>query len=352
MSNFSQAEKVDFLFKRAFNKPTTSSSLPFYSEPSIDARDRVFPNQIFADLVPVTRPATGWDTGTSDTSLSNYIASMSDGDVLNHSVYSLQYVHRKIMSQVTPGNNQSYTLIENNENLLINMIPFNFDPAGGYAATLFDSSGDQIFDGTGEFVIANGVLTFFDYNAVSSIVSPTQRPKLSFFRYTGTIGLTEFTSLWESGTNEIYHIDKSVCIGRTTRSTTDVDLEVEGNIKTHNSVICEDFICRSDARLKTKIHKIENCMQKLFQINGYVYNWVDTNEPSMGVLAQEMQRAIPSSVQTIEYKQQNKQIKDIKHVKYNQITALLVECVKQQQDQIKTLTERLEQVENNVYFQK
>ena len=276
---------------------------------------------------------------------------MSDGDVLNHSVYSLQYVHRKTLNQTTPGNNQSYKLIENNENLLINMIPFNYDPAGGYSATLFDSSGDQIFDGTGEFIISNGVLTFFDYDTVSSIVSATQRPKLSFFRYTGTIGLTGFTSLWESGTNEIYHIDKSVCIGRTTRSTTDVDLEVEGNIKTHNSVICEDFICRSDARLKTKIQKIENCMEKLSHINGYSYNWVDTNQASMGVLAQELERAIPSSVQTIEYKQQNKKIKDVKHVKYNQITALLVECVKQQQQQIHNLTERLKDLENNVYFQ-
>ena len=83
------------------------------------------------------------------------------------------------------------------------------------------SSGDQIFDGTGEWVVDPdaGTLTFYHYSDVQSFATTTQPPFLSFFAYIGSTGLAA-ASPWTVVSDGIHYSDtgKTVLIGKTARA--------------------------------------------------------------------------------------------------------------------------------------
>ena len=162
----------------------------------------------------------------------------------------------------------------NNEipNILAGSIPFNYDSAGGYAVTLEDSASNQIFDGTGEWAIDTdaGILTFYHHEDVSSIVSSSLLPYLSFFRYRGNKGFQTVSSIWTSSTNEAYFDDdnKTVLINEQTR-TADYALEVAGSrdVKIHSNLIAQDVTSLSDKSLKKNIRKLKYGLKELKKIN-------------------------------------------------------------------------------------
>ena len=194
MAKFSDSEKLDIVFKKNFGKPSTNTALAYYSEPSLDARPRVFQSQIFQSEIPTTAPT---DFG-----------SVNEGAKGTSTSYSyLTYYNKWQLVQVTPGNNQAFKGPSDGgiANILQNAIPFNYDSAGGYAVVLKDSTGSVISDGTGEWVIDPdaGVLTFHEYADVSSYVNSTNKiPYLSFYRYSGTVGVS--SSLFTESSNYIY----------------------------------------------------------------------------------------------------------------------------------------------------
>ena len=80
VDKFSTEEKVSLLLKKNLGKPSTDTAIAFFSEPSIDARPKVFPSQIFSSTIPPVRPTTGWGTTTG-----NVPDGLSDGDTSDHS---------------------------------------------------------------------------------------------------------------------------------------------------------------------------------------------------------------------------------------------------------------------------
>jgi hypothetical protein len=88
----------------------------------------------------------------------------------------------------------------------------------------------------------------------------------------------------------------------------------------------------SDINKKTNIRKIENAIKIIENINGFKFNWKDNNNPSLGVIAQELELILPELVT-------NDNI--TKTVNYNGIIAVLIEGMKEQQEQIKTLKNHL-----------
>jgi len=114
----------------------------------------------------------------------------------------------------------------------------------------------------------------------------------------------------------------------------------------------------SDQRLKTNIKTIENALEKLSHIRGVEYDWVDniTSEydfyPSAmhetGVIAQEIQQAIPDAVtlapMNANYTAKSGTDHKFLTVQKDKIVPLLIEAVKQQQtqiDELKTLVKLL-----------
>ena len=106
-------------------------------------------------------------------------------------------------------------------------------------------------------------------------------------------------------------------------------LDVIGTVK------ATDFNTTSDQNLKTNIHKIENPLEKVVEIRGVNFEWKQNNKSSAGVIAQEVEKVLPELVTD----------SGTKTVNYNGLIGLLIEVVKEQQEQINSLNSRLSKLE-------
>ena len=93
-----------------------------------------------------------------------------------------------------------------------------------------------------------------------------------------------------------------------------------------------DFNATSDINLKTNIVSITNSIEKIVKINGVSFNWKETQKPSIGVIAQDVEKVFPELVSD----------GDTKTVNYNGLIGALIEAVKEQQKQIDSLKEEIE----------
>ena len=107
-------------------------------------------------------------------------------------------------------------------------------------------------------------------------------------------------------------------------------LHVVGNIKATGDVVAD---CSSDERLKDNINVINNPIDKIKKIKGVEFDWNDKQSTykghDIGVIAQDIEKVLPELVSTRD--------NGYKAVKYDKLTALLIEAVKQQQEQIDEL---------------
>ena len=91
----------------------------------------------------------------------------------------------------------------------------------------------------------------------------------------------------------------------------------------------------SDRKLKDNIKLIENPLDKIEQLNGVTFNWKKDGQASAGVIAQDVEKVLPSAVKEI--KELNGQDETRLNVDYNQIIGLLVESIKELKQEIKEL---------------
>ena len=104
------------------------------------------------------------------------------------------------------------------------------------------------------------------------------------------------------------------------------ELEVNGTVAATN------FDSLSDRRYKTNIQVIENPIEKIMKIDGVSFNWKETNQPSLGVIADNIIEVLPEIVSG----------EDTKSVNYNGLIGLLIETVKDQQKQINKLRDLID----------
>ena len=85
----------------------------------------------------------------------------------------------------------------------------------------------------------------------------------------------------------------------------------------------------SDMRLKTNIAAIGNALETVQNLRGIRFNWLndDSGNEKIGFVAQEVEKVLPEVVFT-------NPVDGYKGVNYAEITAVLVEAVKEQQEQI------------------
>ena len=115
----------------------------------------------------------------------------------------------------------------------------------------------------------------------------------------------------------------------------------------------------SDERLKTNISPIENAIDKVKRLNGVHYDWIDEVEEmgfsprlkhnDAGVIAQDVQKVLPQAVDYAPFDRLydeetgadigSKSGEDYLTVKYEKMVPLLIEAIKEQQDQIDELKE-------------
>ena len=102
------------------------------------------------------------------------------------------------------------------------------------------------------------------------------------------------------------------------------DLHVDGNVIAYSTSI-------SDERLKTDIVKIDSALDKVDQINGYTFTYTTDGKKSAGVIAQEVEKVLPSAIteSTLPLKMGEDDKTEYKTVQYDQLIGLLVEAVKE-----------------------
>jgi len=119
-------------------------------------------------------------------------------------------------------------------------------------------------------------------------------------------------------------IDTSITVGSGVTITTN-------GINVVGVITSTDFNSTSDLSLKTNIQTIPNPIDKILQINGVTFNWRENNKPSVGIIAQEIEKVFPELVQG----------ENPKTVNYNGLIGLLIEAVKEQQTEINNLKDKL-----------
>jgi hypothetical protein len=123
-----------------------------------------------------------------------------------------------------------------------------------------------------------------------------------------------------------------------------------GTLKATTLLATADVVAyhTSDKRLKQHIIKIDNAMSKISQLSGVTFEWKNKkehpsefyNDREAGIIAQEVQKVLPEAVKERE--------DGYLAVKYEQLIPLLIEGMKEQQEQINRLEEELNKLKDNI----
>jgi hypothetical protein len=110
----------------------------------------------------------------------------------------------------------------------------------------------------------------------------------------------------------------------------DVWSSAQGKVSFGEVYASGDITAFSDARVKENIRSIKNPLDKILNSKGVVYDRIDTGtKDNIGFIAQELEESIPELVSTDEA--------GYKSVKYQNMVAVLVEAMKEQQKEIDEL---------------
>lgn len=119
-------------------------------------------------------------------------------------------------------------------------------------------------------------------------------------------------------------------------------LAVTGNLSATGDIIA---YASSDERLKNDIVQITDALDKVSSIRGVFYNWntelqTTYSGEDIGVIAQEVQKILPIAVV--------ERSDGYKAVKYEKIIPLLIESVKDLKEQIRSLTDTVCTLQNQI----
>ncbi|MFA6307013.1 MAG: tail fiber domain-containing protein [Patescibacteria group bacterium] len=109
-------------------------------------------------------------------------------------------------------------------------------------------------------------------------------------------------------------------------------LDVNGNVQ------ATAFLYSSDKNLKDNIEILSNSLDKISQLNGVSFSWRDNGQKSIGLIAQDVEKIFPELVTT-------SPDSGLKSLNYAGLIAPLIEAVKEQQAEIKSLKEQLRLLE-------
>ena len=149
------------------------------------------------------------------------------------------------------------------------------------------------------------------------------------------------------GATEVYLMNQNVQVSSSVRfNSLGVGTSPSGTIGAilaSNDVVA---FASSDERLKENITLIENPLDKIIQLGGYEFDWIQNEEihvhhgHDIGVIAQEVEKVLPELVTTRD--------NGYKAVKYEKIVALLIEGIKAQQSKIDSLENDIKWIINRL----
>jgi hypothetical protein len=96
-------------------------------------------------------------------------------------------------------------------------------------------------------------------------------------------------------------------------------------------VTAPQFIPMSSLAFKTNVQTYENALDTVNRLRGVRFDWKETGKPSVGLIAEEVDRVIPEVV--------SHEGGTAKGVNYASLVGVLVEAVKEQQKELDSLKE-------------
>jgi len=126
------------------------------------------------------------------------------------------------------------------------------------------------------------------------------------------------------------HIDFNVNNATEMRLEADGDLHVDGDVIAFSSTI-------SDETLKYDINPVEFALDKINQLKGVSYKYKHNDRESAGLLAQDVEKVMPSAVKSRKVPLVTGDDKEYKTLHYDSMTAILVEAIKELTAKVKKL---------------
>jgi hypothetical protein len=114
-----------------------------------------------------------------------------------------------------------------------------------------------------------------------------------------------------------------------------------GLIRASNDIIA---FASSDERLKENKTIISDSINKVLQLNGYEFDWIpmkgihENEGRDIGIIAQEVEKVLPEIVSTRD--------NGYKAVKYEKLVVVLIEAIKELNDKIIKLEEKINKNDN------
>ncbi len=137
-----------------------------------------------------------------------------------------------------------------------------------------------------------------------------------------------------TGWNQSYYLGASTSYGLYSNTGMYFSGDVHGNA----------FFYHSDKILKKNISTVANPLTSVLSLHGVSFDWKETNEPSIGLIAQEVERVYPELVAT-------DKMTGLKSVQYGNLVAPIIEAIREMNGKIEQALSRGLALEESVESQ-
>ena len=161
------------------------------------------------------------------------------------------------------------------------------------------------------------------------------------------------TDVYTGNTHDYVFFDASHGMRFYTAGAEDMRLDNSGNLHVDGDVVAYSTTI-SDERLKDNVTTIENPLDKIKALRGVEYDWNSGNRKGkhdLGLIAQEVEKVLPNIVHEHEQPFLNDDDEDetlYKTVDYEKMVAVLIEGMKEQQNQIDSLKSELTEIKGKL----
>lgn len=118
------------------------------------------------------------------------------------------------------------------------------------------------------------------------------------------------------------------------------DLHVDGNVVAYSTTI-------SDEKLKDDIQIVDNAIDKIKQLKGVTFTYKHDGKQSAGVIAQDVEKVLPTAIIETTMPMISESDETYKTVQYDQLVAITIEAIKQQQETIEQLKDEIKTLKEN-----
>jgi hypothetical protein len=218
------------------------------------------------------------------------------------------------------------------------------DSSGNVLVGTTDTVGGVTGTTPGVAIRADGGVFFTRANADGLNVNRTSSDgAIAQFRKDGTvvgsIGVSTDGASFGNATQHIAMHSNVLFPSSTTHSYLDATIDLgasSGRFKDAHfsgTVNAANFNSTSDATLKTNVETLSGSLDAVKAMRGVSFDWIESGNSEIGVIAQEVEEVLPELVNTND--------EGIKSVKYGNVVAVLIEAIKEQQQQIDELKAQL-----------